>query len=174
MPGHRGRILAPSLFAYSIFVFALVWQAAALAQDARYFSPKYAASDGSPYSDVYARAFGAGGPAAGQAAPGAPEPWDPPLITAAPPPGPPPAESEVVYVIEDGQLSTYSSDDYARGSGAALSQVPLPTAADAPVASGLELPSIADRLYGAPPLETAADKIGGAPGTPVRLIPPQD
>lgn len=70
---------------------------AASAQEAAYFTPTYAASRGSPYSEVYARTFGA-----------------PPLETAAPPAADGPGAA-AVYVIEDGRLLTYSAEDYARG-----------------------------------------------------------
>ena len=40
---------------------------AARAQSAPYFSPTYAASEGSPYSSIYAQTFGAGGPPVSQA-----------------------------------------------------------------------------------------------------------
>lgn len=101
LPGHRLAAVA--------LVHGLTTGGAALAQDAAYFTPTYAASRGSPYSEVYARAFGA-----------------PPLETAAPP-----AEvaspAGVVYVIENGRLLTYSAEDYAHG-GPASAGTKLPAA----------------------------------------------
>jgi len=140
----------------------------AAAQDAAYFSPTYAASHGSPYSEVYARTFGAEGGA-------------PPMETAAPPPParsapsvpilPPFAPPPVVYVIEDNRLLTYDAEDYARGTGAALSGVALPGNGSAPggPAPEVRVPTIADRLYAPPPLETAAGAASG--GAPVPLVP---
>ena len=143
---------------------AALWPTAAAAQTASYFSPTYAASDGSPYSDVYARTFGSGGPP-----PARPGPLGPPLTTAAPP-IPPLPESKVVYVIETGRLLTIAAEDYARGREAPLAAVLLPPDSEAPALQEQELPSVADRLYGAEPLETA----GGGAGTPIRLVPPQN
>jgi hypothetical protein len=101
----RGRRLVAGAVLYG-----LVGTGAALAQDAAYFTPTYAASRGSPYSEVYARTFA---PA--------------PLETAAPP-----AEAArpagVVYVIEDGRLLTYSAEAYAHG-GPASAGAALPAAA---------------------------------------------
>lgn len=78
------------------------------AQDAAYFTPTYAASRGSPYREAYARSFGA------------PLETAAPPATAAEPPG-------IVYVIEDGQLLTYSPGNYASG-GPASSRTALPVA----------------------------------------------
>ena len=88
---------------------SLLLAGSAAAQDAAHFGPTYAASRGSPYSEVYARTFGA------------------PLETAAPPPAAPGAPA-VVYVIEDGRLLTYSAGDYASGGGQALAGTALPAA----------------------------------------------
>lgn len=142
-----------------------------IAQTAPHFSPTYAASDGSPYSSVYARTFGAGAPTNAAA---------PPLVTSAPPvtpPTTPPAagDSGVVYVIEDGRLLTYRAEDYARGGGRALAGSPLPPASSGAAAPGgqADLSSIADRLYGAPPLDTAAGAVPSeAPAAPIQLVPP--
>ena len=130
MPAHSGHGRHPALAA-GLFCGLLAGGGAA-AQDAAYFSPTYAASRGSPYSEVYARTFGA-----------------PPLETAAAPPaaaGTAATGPAVVYVIEDGRLLTYSAGDYASGGGQALAGTALPTAP----AGG--------RLYGAmPPQPAAAD-----------------
>lgn len=149
----------------------------AAAQDARYFSPTYAASDGSPYSSVYARTFGAGGP------PAAGAPAAPPLVTGAGPavPATPtlPADSgpdgSVVYVIEDGRLLTYRAEDYTRGrdavAGAAVPPAVIGSAGSTPPA---DLSSITNRLYGAPPpLATGAGPTAPSPpGGPIQLVPP--
>lgn len=142
----------------------------ALAQDAAYFSPTYAASDGSPYSSVYARAFGAGGP---------------PLETGASLPAPPPAPPKgpaaaapgvvpsVVYVIEGGRLLTYRAEDYASGGGAALahSSVPAADAAYVGLRPEVRVPTVADGFYALPTVETAAGP--EAAGKPVPLLPGQ-
>jgi len=129
------------LLAAGGLLWPLLAAAGAAAQDAAYFSPTYAASRGSPYSEVYARTFGA-----------------PPLETAAPAPagtgasgaaGAAPAPT-VVYVIEGGRLLTYRAEDYA-GGGAAVAGTPLPAAAPG------------GRLYGAVPPASA--------GAPVPLQP---
>ena len=158
MPALR-RGCRPAAFAAVLLAgAALVWSAAAAGQDAAYFTPTYAASQGSPYSEVYARTFGA-----------------PPIVTAAPPPAAPnpsvaPTPS-VVYVIEDGRLLTYSAEVYARGGGEPLAGAPLP-AADASygrLAPEVRVPTVADRLYARPPLESAA---GAAPDNgPIPLLP---
>ncbi|WP_340118458.1 hypothetical protein [Pelagibius sp. 7325] len=149
------------------------------AQDAAVFTPTYAASPGSPYSDVYARTFGTTGrpdAAAGQAEP-------PPLETAAPPAsaleaapafvptGVPAGVPAVVYVIEGSRLLTYRASDYA-GGGAAVDQAPLPPAETAYIGGAPEVrvPTIADRLYSrsapaGPAVET---------GDPIPLLPPAD
>jgi hypothetical protein len=130
MPAHSGHGRHPALAA-GLFCGLLAGGGAA-AQDAAYFSPTYAASRGSPYSEVYARTFGA-----------------PPLETAAAPPAAAQAPASglgVVYIIEGGRLLTYSAGDYASGGGQALAGTALPTAP----AGG--------RLYGAmPPQPAAAD-----------------
>lgn len=143
----------------------------AAAQSAAYFSPTFAASEGSPYSEVYARAFGAGGPP-----PAAPAP---PLVTAAPAPDTGVApdggvipDGGVVYVIEGGRLLTVDAADYARGSATALATAPLPDSGPTPGAPAAAIPGIADRLYGTAPQETAAGSKAPAPGTPIRLVPP--
>ncbi|MEO3429068.1 hypothetical protein AAFN88_09445 [Pelagibius sp. CAU 1746] len=151
----------------------------AAAQDARHFSPTYAASEGSPYSSVYARTFGAGGPP--PAAPAAP------LITSAAPstpvsPAAPPGRgpedgavsapgNDVVYVIEGGRLLTYRAADYARGRGAvAGAAIPPAVTGSAGAAPATELSGIAGRLYRpSPPAPLAT---GAGPGGPIRLIPP--
>lgn len=169
MPRIYGRPWPAAGFALALCLLVGLPPAAAPAQTAPYFSPTYAASEGSPYSDVYARTFGAGAP---------------PLETSAPPASPPPPgpvaaenDSPVVYVIDNGRLLTYRAEDYASGSGEAEAQVPLPKLNPAYPLTPPEvrMPTIADRLYGAPaqeapPLETA----GGAPGAPrpLQLVPP--
>lgn len=137
------------------------------AQDAAVFTPTYAASTGSPYSDVYARTFGTTGrpdAAASQA-----EPL--PLETAAPPPSAqeaaPAVGPGVVYVIEGSRLLTYRAADYASG-GTAVDQAPLPPADTAYIggAPEVQVPTIADRLYSRPPATPA--------GGPIPLPPPAD
>lgn len=123
------------------------------AQPAPHFSSTYAASEGSPYKEVYGRTFGT----APEADPG------PPLETAAPP-----ADPGVVYVIEDGRLLTYSAADYAAGDGKAQSLSPQSAGSSSLGRPATSLPGVADHLYGAPPAETAA-----GPATPIRLIQPQ-
>jgi hypothetical protein len=128
------RRCRPAAFAAVLLAgAALVWSAAAAGQDATYFTPTYAASQGSPYSEVYARTFGA-----------------PPIVTAAPAPPAAPTPS-VVYVIEDGRLLTYSAEVYARGGGEPLAGAPLPTT------------PTGGRLYGAVPPQAAAGSAGHAP-----------
>jgi hypothetical protein len=126
-----------------------------------------AAAQGSPYSDIYARAFGVAPP--------------PTAIPATPLPGPggagEAASGDVVYVIEDGRLLTYRAGDYASGNGEALTRSPLPSAESAYSFSPPELliPSIADRLYGTAPLETAAGEAAAANAeapAPIPLFPP--
>jgi len=140
------------------------------AQDAAVFTPTYAASPGSPYSDVYARTFGTTGrpdAAAGQTEP-------PPLETAAAPPAsaeeaaPDVVPGAVVYVIEGSRLLTYRAADYA-GGGSAVDQAPLPPAETAYIggAPEVQVPTIADRLYSR---SAPAAKAGG----PVPLLPPAD
>lgn len=148
------------------------------AQDAAVFTPTYAASQGSPYSEVYARAFGTtGSPAAAADAAG-----PPPLETAAAPPaqeGAPEALDPgdvpgvvpgVVYVIEGGRLLTYEAADYP--AGAAVGQAPLPPAETAYIGAAPEVrvPTIADRLYSRPPVAAPA----GETGAPIPLLPPAD
>ena len=131
------------------------------AQKARHFSPTYAASDGSPYSSVYARTFGAGGPPAQPA---------PPLETSAAPPASSATQSEpdgivpdgIVYVIQDGQLLSYRAEDYAQG-GPALSGAAVPPNAGAAATPPAELTGITRRLY-----DTTR------PAGPIQLVPPQD
>lgn len=99
--------------AHALTAAGLLWSllaaGATAAQDAAYFSPIYAASQGSPYSEVYARTFGG-----------------PPLETAAPAPAASVAPApSVVYVIEGGRLLTYSAENYLSG-GDALAGAPLP------------------------------------------------
>ena len=155
----RRRAAAYAVLACTSVVLCTVGLArtsAARAQSAPYFSPTYAASEGSPYSSIYAQTFGAGGPPASQAPAASAAPA--PLETAAGPAAPP--ESGVVYVIEDGRLLTYRAEDYAQG-GQALAGTAVP-----PAPSGAaDLSSIADRLYEAAPLETAAG--------PIPLVPPR-
>jgi len=135
------------------------------AQPAPYFSSTYAASEGSPYKEVYGRTFGAGAPLETAAPPAAP-PADPPTD----PPPLPEVAPEVVYVIEDGRLLTYSAADYAKGEGRARSLSPLPADSSPLGRPAVSLPSVADHLYGAPPAETAA----GPAAVPIRLVPPSD
>jgi hypothetical protein len=123
----------------------------AAAQDAAHFSPTYAASQGSPYSEIYARTFGtprktAAGGAPLETAAGTP-------AAAAKSAGDPVAAPKVVYIIEGGRLLTYSAADYGRGVGEALAAAELPTGP----AGG--------RLHGAIPPEPAAD------GQPIPLLP---
>ncbi len=162
MTRHRRRVTACALTAALSGLATLSLSTAAEAQSAAYFSPTYAASDGSPYSSVYARTFGTGGPPAAT-----PAPTPPPLVTSAgPPASASAAEGDVVYVIEKGRLLTYRAADYARG-GQALAGVTVPPAASGSAAAtpAADLSSIADRLYGGPPLDTAAG--------PIQLIPPR-
>ena len=146
------------------------------AQDAAVFTPTYAASPGSPYSDVYARAFGTTGrpdAAASQAEP-------PPLETAAPPPASaqeaapgvaPGVVPDVVYVIEGSRLLTYRAADYA-GGGSAVDQAPLPPAETAYIggAPEVQVPTVADRLYSRSAPAARAAEAGG----PISLLPPAD
>jgi len=140
-------------------LLATAWSHPAAAQSAAYFSPTYAASEGSPYSEVYARAFGAGGP---------------PLETSAPPAATPGAvvPGAVVYVIEGGRVLTYNAEDYASG-GAALARSALPSPGSGTLNPEVRVPTIADRLYDTPApspvLETAAGPQDGA--GPVPLLP---
>ena len=161
MTRHRRRVTACALTAALSGLATLSLSTAAEAQSAAYFSPTYAASDGSPYSSVYARTFGTGGPPV----PATPAPA--PLVTSAGPPASASAvEGDVVYVIEKGRLLTYRAADYARG-GQALAGAAVPPAASGSAAATpqADLSSIADRLYGAPPLDTAAG--------PIQLVPPR-
>ncbi|MEQ8356421.1 MAG: hypothetical protein RH942_12840 [Kiloniellaceae bacterium] len=174
MLGLRGHALAATIAVLPAGVTALFCADQVAAQSAPYFSSTYAASDGSPYSEVYARTFGAGGQPAGKAAVATATPTlvplGPPLVTSAPPA--PSDTGNVVYVIENGRLLTYSGQDYARGGGEALEQTLLAPAGGGPATPRAELPSIANRLYGSPPLETAA---GAAVGTtPIPLYLPQN
>ncbi len=172
MSGLWERSVGAVFAAVQLATCPLLLPSGAAAQSAAYFSPTFAASEGSPYSDIYARAFGAGGPpSAAHPAPAAP------LVTAAPPVATPPdtgvvPDTGVIYVIEGGRLLTVDARDYARGSATALSTAPLPDSGPAPGAPAAALPGIADRLYGAPPLETAAGSGTPAPGAPIRLVPP--
>ena len=136
----------------------------ASAQNAAYFSPTYAASEGSPYSEVYARTFGAGGP---------------PLETSAPPPAPPPRLAAppappgnslpgVVYVIENGRVLTYSAEAYAQG-GEALARSDLPSVGGGAMNPEVRVPTVADQFYAAPALKTAAGPDGQ--GRPIPLLP---
>jgi hypothetical protein len=184
MPGaskrHSERARPQRVWTVLLLVAALAAGAAgpAAAQDASYFSPTYAASDGSPYSSVYARTFGAGGP------PPAEAPAQAPLVTGAGPsvPATPAApadsgpDSSVVYVIEDGRLLTYRAEDYARGRGAvAGAAVPPAVTGSAGSTPPADLSSITNRLYGTPPLPTAAGPASAAdPAAPIQLVPPQN
>lgn len=135
----------------------------ATAQDAPYFSSTYAASEGSPYSSVYARTFGAGGPPAPLETGAAPSGLAPSDLA---PSDPAPTESkagEVVYVIENGRLLTYRAEDFARG-GRAVTSTAVP-----PAPGGAELSGITGRLYGSPPAAPVEDAAG-----PIPLVPPQD
>jgi len=133
----------------------------ASAQSAAYFSPTYAASEGSPYSEVYARAFGAGGPPLETSAP---PPADPPRLTA------PAAQggAGTVYVIEGGRLLTYNAEDYASG-GEALVRSELPSVGGGAMTPEVRVPTVTDQFYAAPALETAAGKTGE--GAPIPLLP---
>jgi len=77
-------------------------------------------------------------------------------------------------VIEDGRLLTFRAEDYASGSGAALVGTALPPAESSRSLGTpqVRVPTIADRLYGTAPLETAAGP-AQAPA-PIQLIPPQN
>jgi len=157
MPRLSDRLLRPKGIAPLAVVSLVFWAAGATAQNQPYFSPTFAASvKGSPYSDVYARTFGGGAPAPAPA----------PEATGNPAPG------GVVYVIEGGGLLTYRAEDYAKGSGEAVARAPLPPTDFARGISAPEvrLPSIADKFYAAPPLETAAGPIAGP--APIPLYPP--
>jgi hypothetical protein len=157
----------------ALLVAALAAGAAtpAAAQDASYFSPTYAASDGSPYSSVYARTFGAGGPPAQPA----PPPEAPLETSAAPTAAPPQSGTEgVVYVIEDGRLLTYRAEDYARGRGAvAGAAVPPAVTGSAGSTPPADLSSITNRLYGAPPPGSPLLPTAAGPAAPIQLVPPQ-
>ncbi|GAB4358405.1 MAG: hypothetical protein Kow00114_10570 [Kiloniellaceae bacterium] len=152
---------------WSVLAAALaVLPAGAGAQDAAVFTPTYAASQGSPYSDVYARTFGTTG------RPAAEEP--PPLETAAAPPaqaGAPQAIApggtapEVVYVIEGGRLLTFEAADYPAGTAADAAPLPPAETAYIGAAPEVQVPTIADRLYRQPPAPAPA-------GGPIPLLPP--
>ncbi|MGF1592193.1 MAG: hypothetical protein ACFCUW_02875 [Kiloniellaceae bacterium] len=134
----------------------------AVAQSAAHFSPTYAASEGSPYSEIYARTFGAGAPPLETAAPPAIDTAEAPVI----------AESSVVYVIEGGRLLTYSSEAYTGGGQAQGSALLPPAEADyRALAPEVRVPTVADSLYGVPPLDTAAGP--DTPAAPIPLLPPQ-
>ncbi len=153
MPRLSCRDLLSTGIASLAVTFLLIWAVEAKAQNDPYFSPTFAASaKGSPYSSVYARTFGSGAPA--------------------PAPAPAPEAPGVVYVIEGGGLLTYRAEDYAKGSGEAVARTALPPADFALGASAppLQLPSIADKFYDAPPLETAAGPAAGP--APIPLYPP--
>ena len=151
MPWLWERPLGAVFAAIQLAACPLLLPSGAVAQSAAYFSPTFAASEGSPYSDVYARAFGAGAP---------------PADTGVVP------DTGVVYIIEGGRLLTLDARDYASGSATALTTTPLPASGPAPGAPAAALSGIADRLYGAPPLETAAGSGAPAAGAPIRLVPP--
>jgi hypothetical protein len=136
----------------------------ALAQSAAYFSPTYAASDGSPYSAVYARTFGAGGSPLETSAP---PPANPPRLTAPPPP-PGNTPPLAVYVIEDGRVLTYSAEDYAQG-GEARARSDLPSVGGGTMNPEVQVPTVTDQFYAAPALETAAAP--GGQGKPIPLLP---
>ncbi len=150
---------------------------AATAQDGRYFSPTYAASDGSPYSSVYARTFGAGGPPPVEATAPAPLVTGTGPLVPATPAGPPDSSPDagVVYVIEDGRLLTYRAEDYARGRSAVAGAAVPPAVTGSVVSTPpADLSSITSRLYGAPPLPTAAGPAAADPAAPIQLVPPQN
>lgn len=155
MPKPRRRWWHPAVAAVLLAASSPAWTVTAAGQEAAYFTPTYAASQGSPYSEVYARTFGAA-----------------PLETAAPPPPSGAPTPSVVYVIEDGRLLTYSAEAYERGEGEPLAGTPL-AAAEAPYggfAPELRAARVTDRLYARPQLETTA---GAAPaGGPIPLLPP--
>ncbi|NIA70120.1 hypothetical protein HBA54_16055 [Pelagibius litoralis] len=131
---------------------AIGWPAALHAQGKGYFSPTYAASaEGSPYSEVYSRTFGASGEA--QQTP--PLTFAPPIETAAAKPSATP--DSVVYIIDSQGLLTFRSEDFAEGTGKAIAHNPLPTSRG-PAANPMappQVPTVANSLYLQPPLETA-------------------
>lgn len=162
MVRHSGRLRPGALLA-SICLGAFLLAGAggtARAQSAAYFSPTYAASEGSPYSEVYARTFGAGGPPLETSAP-------PPALTAPPPP-PENAPPTAVYVIEDGRVLTYSAKDYAQG-GEALARSDLPSVGGGALRPEVRVPTVTDQFYAAPALETAAGPDGQE--QPIPLLP---
>ena len=163
MVRHGGRLRPGTLLASLLLASS---GGTAGAQSAAYFSPTYAASEGSPYSEVYARTFGAGGPPLETSAPPASPPGGSPPRLAAPPPGA--RVPVVVYVIEDGRLLTYSAEDYANG-GEASSRSALPSAGGGSLTPQVRVPTVADRLYDTPALETAAGP--GGQGKPIPLLP---
>ncbi|WP_193369950.1 hypothetical protein [Pelagibius marinus] len=182
--GHEfGRVRLRRAWILVLLVTAAGGTGTAAAQDASYFSPTYAASDGSPYSSVYARTFGAGGPPPPASRAAAPPPETAPLVTGAgrPLPATPavPADSgpdgSVVYVIEDGRLLSYRAEDYARGRGAfAGAAVPPAVTGSAAATPPADLSSITSRLYGASPLDTGAGPAAPSrPGAPIQLVPPR-
>lgn len=166
MVRHGGRLRSGVLLA-SVNLGCLLLAGSggtASAQSAAHFSPTYAASEGSPYSEVYARTFGAGGPPLETSAP---PPVDPPSLTAppAPPESGPPA---VVYVIENGRVLTYSAEAYAQD-GEALARSDLASVGGGAMPPEVRVPTVADQFYAAPALETAAGP--EAQGKPIPLLP---
>jgi hypothetical protein len=154
----RSRFLRAALAAVVPWSLLAGWGGAAVAQSAAHFSPTYAASEGSPYSDIYARTFGAGAR---------------PLETAAPPAADT-AGSSIVYVIEGGRLLTYSAEAYTEGGQAQGSTLLPPAETDYRALSPqVRVPTVADGLYGTPPLDTAAGPDAGseAPAAPIPLLP---
>lgn len=130
-------------------------------------SPTYAASpQGSPYSEIYSRTFGASGaaaPGAGTATPGP-----------TPSPGVEDAGGEVVYVIDSNGLLTYRAEDFSRGAGTPIGHNPQPLPAATASSGTLQVPTVAKGLYLQPPLETAAGPAPApspAPGASPGLAP---
>jgi hypothetical protein len=166
MVRHGGR-LRPGVLLTSVTLGCLLLAGAggaASAQSAAYFSPTYAASEGSPYSEVYARTFGAGGPPLETSAP---PPADPPRLAAPPAPAVQGAAA-MVYVIEGGRLLTYNAEAYANG-GEALVRSALPSEGGGAMNPEVRVPTVTDQFYAAPALETAAGRTGE--GAPIPLLP---
>jgi hypothetical protein len=170
MPGLRRRPVGPALVAVSISFLAVLWPAAGSAQNAVRFSPTFAASQGSPYRDVSGPTSGAGAAtdSHGLNRRSAPSTAFPEPAGREPGAG---AHEAVVYVIEDGRLLTYSASDYAAGRDRVLARTDL-SRIGAIIIPEVRVPTIADRLYAGPPLETAGGEAGSA--APVVLIPPRN
>lgn len=112
-------------------------------------SPTYAASsNGSPYSEIYSRTFGASGAAAAPTSTPGPDAEDAGVGVV--------SDGGVVYVIDSNGLLTYRAEDFSRGSGPPIGHNPQPLPAATAGAGSLQVPTVADGLYLQPPLETAA------------------